>query len=84
MTAHIDGMQLTWLDLLAANMGAMLWLWAVMSARRWVTTERKKFIPIFILGALVFLGLAIFTSRASYWYDARFFAPIIVPPVASQ
>lgn len=75
---------MTWLDLLAANMGAMLWLWAVMAARKWVTTERKKFIPAFILFVLVMMALLIFTSRASYWYDARFTVPIIVPPVATQ
>lgn len=77
-------MQLTWLDLLAANMGAMLWLWGVMAARKWCQTERKKAVPISILFVLVMMGLLIFTSRASYWYDARFITPIIVPPVASQ
>ncbi len=78
-------MQLTWLDLLAANMGAMLWLWGVMAARKWVETERKKFVPLFILGSLVFLGLMIFTARANFWYeDMLQWRGVIVPPVASQ
>lgn len=78
-------MQLTWLDLLAANMGAMLWLWGVMAARKWVDTERKKFIPAFILVSLIGFGAILFTSRASHWYDVMLNDPhIIVPPVASQ
>lgn len=77
--------QLTWLDLLAANMGAMLWLWGVMAARKWASTERNKFIPGFILVSLVGLGLLIFIARADFWYDAMLNTPrIIVPPVASQ
>lgn len=70
--------QLTWLDLLAANIGAMLWLWAVMAARRWCDTERRKFIPLFILFALAGLGIGIFTARAGHWYEV---SRIIVPQV---
>lgn len=72
------GMQLTWLDLLAANMGAMLWLWGVMAARRWCETERAKFVPGFILFVMIGLGAAIFTARAGYWYEVGI---IIVPQV---
>jgi hypothetical protein len=76
-------MQLTWLDLLAANMGAMLWLWGVMAARHWFQTERKKFFPGFILVSLIGLALFIFSDRAGYWYDSIKSRPI-VPEVASQ
>jgi len=69
--------QLTWLDLLAANMGAMLWLWGVMAARRWCDTERKKFIPLFILFSLCGLGMAIFMARAGYWYEVMLNTPIV-------
>lgn len=79
----MDSSNLTWLDLLAANMGAMLWLWGVMAARQWLKTERKKFIPGFILVSLVGLGLLIFTARAEYWFEAIKSRPI-VPEVVSQ
>ena len=75
-------MQLTWLDLLAANMGAMLWLWGVMAARRWCDTERKKFVPVFILITLIAIGALTFTARAGYWYEAMLDDPhIIVGPL---
>lgn len=79
-------MQLTWLDLLAANMGAMLWLWGVQWAIRWVRTEPKKAVPLFIAVAFVGFGLLLFTLRASHWYEATksddpYF---IVPPVAQK
>lgn len=76
-------MGLTWLDLLAANMGAMMWLWGVMAARHWFQTERKKFIPGFILVSLVGLALLIFCARAGYWYEEIIDRPI-VPEVVSQ
>jgi hypothetical protein len=74
---------LTWLDLLAANMGAMMWLWGVMAARHWLQTERKKFIPGFALVALVGLALLIFSARAGYWYEDIMTRPI-VPEVVSR
>jgi hypothetical protein len=79
----MDSPHLTWLDLLAANMGAMMWLWAVMAARHWFQTERKKFIPAFILVSLVGLALTIFCARAGYWYDDIKSRPI-VPEVVLQ
>lgn len=77
-------MQLTWLDLLAANIAAMLWLWGVMAARHWWQTERNKTVPTFILLSLVGVGLAIFVSRADFWYDAMLNSPHIIVPAAEQ
>lgn len=79
----MDSPNLTWLDLLAANMGAMMWLWAVMAARHWLKTERNKFFPGFILVSLVGLALFIFSERAGYWYEAIKSRPI-VPEVVSR
>jgi hypothetical protein len=71
--------QITWLDVLAANLGAVLWLWGVMAARHWFQTERKKFIPGFILVSLVAVAMLIFASRAGYWYDQMTMVrPIVV------
>jgi hypothetical protein len=77
-------MQLTWLDLLAANIGAMLWLWGVMAARHWLQTDRKKFVPAFILFALVGTGMLIFAARAGFWYDEIMTRPIVPAVAASQ
>jgi hypothetical protein len=77
--------QITWLDLLAANMAGFLWIWAVSSALRWWKTEQSKFIPGFLLVAFVGFGLLIFTIRAQYWFDQIDDAPaVIVPSVAKQ
>jgi len=73
-------MQITWLDLLAANIGAMLWLWALMAARRWWETEKSRFIPGFILVTLVAFGLGLFTYRASIWFDDT---PVPIVPAAA-
>ncbi len=78
-------MQLTWLDLLAANMGAMLWLWGVMAARKYVETERKKFIPTLILVGLIGFAALVFCARANFWFDSAMqWQGVIVPPVASR
>lgn len=79
-------MQLTWLDLLAANMGAMLWLWGVQWSIRWVRTEPKKGVPLFIAMFFIGFGLLLFTTRASHWYEAtKSDSPyIIVPPVVQK
>lgn len=74
-------MQITWLDLLAANIGAMLWLWGVVNALKWVRTEQSKFAPGFILVVMVGLGLILFTSRAAVWF-AEMDDDVIVPAVA--
>ena len=77
-------MQLTWLDLLAANIAAMLWLWGVMAARHWWQTERSKAVPAFILLSMVGIGLLIFTARAGYWYDVMLSTPPIIVPAVGQ
>jgi hypothetical protein len=76
-------LQLTWLDLLAANMGAMLWLWGLVNAVRWWRTEEKKLAPAFITCSLIGLAFAIFLARAEIWFEVILTAPI-VPPLASQ
>lgn len=76
-------LQLTWLDLLAANMGAMLWLWGVVNAVRCWRTEEKKLAPAFITISLIGVAFAIFLARADVWYEVAINAPL-VPPVASQ
>lgn len=78
-------MQITWLDLLAANMGAMLWLWCLVTASRQWRTERKKFIPAFITCSMIAIGLTIFCARAGYWYEYMLAHPtVLVPEVATQ
>lgn len=71
-------MQITWLDLLAANIGAMLWLWVVMKAAHWLKTDRSKTAPLFILLVFLGLGLILFVSRGAIWL-AEMDDDVIVP-----
>lgn len=74
-------MQLTWLDLLAANIAAMLWLWAVMAARHYWQTEKSKLVPGFLLVVFVSFGLILAAYRAGFWYHQMIDAnSAIVPP----
>jgi hypothetical protein len=60
------GMQLTWLDVLAGNIGAALWLLAVLHWRR-IWLAEKSAGAAFTLFSLCGLGALIFTYRAGCW-----------------
>mgnify|MGYP000994348777 CR=1 FL=1 len=75
-------MQLTWLDLLAANIAGALWLWGVMAARQLWRTERKKTVPGFLLVVFVGFGLILSAYRAGFWYHQMIDAQSIIVPQA--
>ncbi|OQW38099.1 MAG: hypothetical protein A4E20_04815 [Nitrospira sp. SG-bin2] len=57
---------MTWLDVMAGSIGAMLWAAMTLWARRlWL--ESHKFIPGCILFVFLAFGLLIFSSRLMYW-----------------
>ncbi len=77
---------LTWLDLLAANMIAVGWLWGVMNAWRWMRTEQKRFFPGFCFVALLAFAFILAINRSQHWYEARgpYVPPVMVPALVQE
>lgn len=78
------GMQITWLDLLAANFAGFgliaLLIFAVREARR-----DKSFFGWFLVAVLVIFGSSVVVYRAGYWYDqSDHTPPAIVPSAAAN
>jgi hypothetical protein len=77
-------MELTWLDLLAANFAGFgliaLLIFAVREARR-----AKSVFGWAMVAALIVFGSSVVIYRAGYWYEVADKGPaVIVPSVAAQ
>jgi hypothetical protein len=77
-------MQITWLDLLAANMAAFLWCFCVLASVYWIRlTRERKALPWLAAIALIAPAAGVAIWRAHFWYVHRAAASAIVPDKSS-